>query len=215
MPIRVLIVDDEALVRTGLRLILEREPDIEVVAEAHDGYAALNAVPVHAPDVVLMDIHMKGLDGLQTSERLLAQKNPPKIVMLTTFDHDDHVRDALAMGVSGFLLKDAPRDQLGTAVRVAAAGNAMLDPSVTRRVIAQFTSREGARRSYALDLLTERELDVMRLVAQGLSNNEIAARLVLSEATVKTHVSNTLGKLHLRDRTQIAVAAYESGLVRP
>lgn len=214
MTIRVLIVDDEALVRTGLRLILEREPDLEVVGEAEDGNAALHAVHVLAPDVVLMDIHMKGLNGLEAADRLLSQKNPPKVVMLTTFDHDDHVRDALAIGVSGFLLKDAPREQLGTAVRVAAEGNAMLDPSVTRRVIAAFTSREAARRQYPIELLTDREREVMRLVAQGLSNAEAAGRLVVSEATVKSHVSNALAKLHLRDRTQLAVAAYESGLVQ-
>lgn len=134
-------------------------------------------------------------------------------VMLTTFDHDDHVRDALAMGVSGFLLKDAPREQLGTAVRVAAAGDAMLEPCVTRRVIAAFTSRETARRQYPIERLTDRARDVVRLVAQGLSHAEAVGRLVVSEAMVKTHGSNALAKLHLRDRTQLAVAAYESGLV--
>ena len=213
--IRVLLVDDEQLIRTGLRMILEAEDDLEVVGSAVDGLDALAAVDRLAPDVVLMDIRMPRMDGLEATRRILSGPSQSRVVVLTTFDLDEHVFDALAAGASGFLLKDAPAHQLVDAIRAAAAGNALLAPSVTRRLIAQFT-RSRPRRSPAIAAdLTARETEVWQLVAEGLSNAEIAERLVIGEATVKTHVARLLAKLGLRDRVQAVVLAYECGLVHP
>jgi DNA-binding NarL/FixJ family response regulator len=213
--IRVLLVDDEQLIRTGLRMILEAEDDLEVVGSSVDGLDALAAVDRLAPDVVLMDIRMPRMDGLEATRRILSGSSQSRVVVLTTFDFDEHVFDALAAGASGFLLKDAPAHQLVDAVRAAAAGNALLAPSVTRRLIAQFTrSRPRPSPAIAVDL-TARETEVWQLVAEGLSNAEIAERLVIGEATVKTHVARVLAKLGLRDRVQAVVLAYESGLVHP
>jgi DNA-binding NarL/FixJ family response regulator len=213
--IRVLLVDDEQLIRTGLRMILEAEDDLEVVGSAVDGLDALAAVDRLAPDVVLMDIRMPRMDGLEATRRILSGPSQSRVVVLTTFDLDEHVFDALAAGASGFLLKDAPAHQLVDAIRAAAAGNALLAPSVTRRLIAQFT-RSGPRPSPAISVdLTARETEVWQLVAEGMSNAEIAERLVIGEATVKTHVARLRAKLGLRDRVQAVVLAYESGLVRP
>ena len=217
--ITTVIVDDERLLRTGFRVILEAEPDIAVIGEAADGRAALDVVRRRRPDVVLMDIRMPEIDGLQAAEQLLADPDVDSaVIMLTTFDLDRYVYDALRIGASGFLLKDTPADRLLDAVRVAAAGDALLAPVITRRLIAQFAS--VARSSAgevppALTELTEREVEVLRLVARGLSNAEIAAELVLTENTIKTHVAHVLSKLGLRDRVQAVVLAYESGLVIP
>jgi DNA-binding NarL/FixJ family response regulator/class 3 adenylate cyclase len=217
--ITTVIVDDERLLRTGFRVILEAEPDMTVIGEAEDGRTALDVVRRRRPDVVLMDIRMPELDGLQAAEQLLADPQlDTAIVMLTTFDLDRYVYDALRIGASGFLLKDAPADRLLDAVRVAAAGDALLSPEITRRLIAQFTSAARVvptETPPALAALTEREVEVMRLMARGLSNAEIAAELVLTENTIKTHVAHVLSKLDLRDRVQAVVLAYESGLVVP
>ena len=217
--IATVIVDDERLLRTGFRVILEAEPDITVVGEAEDGRSALDVVRRRRPDVVLMDIRMPELDGLQAAEQLLADPElDTAVIMLTTFDLDRYVYDALRVGASGFLLKDTPADRLLDAVRIAAAGDALLSPQITRRLIAQFTSsaRPAATEvSAALGDLTERELDVLRLIARGLSNAEIAAELIVTENTIKTHVAHVLSKLGLRDRVQAVVLAYESGLVTP
>ena len=216
MTIRVALVDDEAMVRVGLRMVLSAEADIEVVGEAADGGAAVAMAEETRPDVVLMDVRMPRVDGLEGSRRVLAALPGTKVVVLTTFDEDAFVEGALRAGVSGFLLKVAPPERLIDAVRTVAAGGALLDPSVTVRVIESFTS--GAprplQREGELDVLTEREKDVLRLVARGMSNAEIAAELYLGETTVKTHVSSVLAKLGLRDRVQAVVAAYETGLVR-
>jgi len=216
MTIRVALVDDEAMVRVGLRMVLSAEADIEVVGEAADGGAAVAMAEETRPDVVLMDVRMPLVDGLEGSRRVLAAVPGTKVVVLTTFDEDAFVEGALRAGVSGFLLKVAPPERLIDAVRTVAAGGALLDPSVTVRVIESFTS--GAprplQREGELDVLTEREKDVLRLVARGMSNAEIAADLYLGETTVKTHVSSVLAKLGLRDRVQAVVAAYETGLVR-
>ena len=213
MTIKVLIADDQALLRTGFRMILESEPDLEVVGEASDGAEAVTAVLRLRPDVVLMDVRMPRLDGLAATRRLTGQT---RVLILTTFDLNEYVYEALRAGASGFLLKDAPADQLVTAIRVVAAGDALLAPSITRRLIEEFARRPPARsRPAALAALSPRELEVMRLVARGLSNTEIAGELVLGEATVKTHVSRILQKLGLRDRAQAVVAAYESGLLQP
>lgn len=214
MTIRVLLVDDEQLVRTGLQLILESQPDIVVVGTADDGSTAVAQALSLAPDVVVMDIRMRRTSGLDAARQILAQRPGVRIVVLTTFDHDEYVYDALRIGVSGFLLKDAPRDELIAAVRAASRGDALLAPGVTRRVMAEFAERSDRRRKHRVELLTPRELEVMGLVAQGLSNAEIAHALVLGEKTIKTHVSNVLMKLELRDRTQMAIAAYESGVAR-
>jgi DNA-binding NarL/FixJ family response regulator/class 3 adenylate cyclase len=217
--ITTVVVDDERLLRTGFRVILETEPDISVVGEAEDGRAALDVVRRRRPDVVLMDIRMPELDGLQAAEQLLADPGlETAIVMLTTFDLDRYVYDALRIGASGFLLKDTPADRLLDAVRIAAAGDALLSPQITRRLIAQFAlaARPAATEvPPALAELTERELDVLRLIARGLSNAEIAAELIVTENTIKTHVAHVLSKLGLRDRVQAVVLAYESGLVVP
>ena len=217
MTVRVVLVDDEAMVRVGLRMVLTAEPDIEVVGEAADGGAAVGVVAQTAPDVVLMDVRMPEVDGIEGARRVLAQSPEVKVVVLTTFDEDEYVEAALRAGVSGFLLKVAPPERLIEAVRTVAAGGGLLDPGVTRRVIESFAAAPPSRtaRSTALDALTSRERDVLALVARGLSNAEIAAELYLGEATVKTHVSSVLLKLGLRDRVQAVVEAYELGLVRP
>jgi DNA-binding NarL/FixJ family response regulator len=216
VTIRLLLADDQELVRTGFRLILNAEADLEVVGEASDGSRAVDAAAELRPDVVLMDVRMPGVDGIEATRRLgRMTPEPPRVLMLTTFDLDQYVYDALRAGASGFLLKDAPAVQLVDAIRVVAAGDALLAPAVTRRMIAEFARRPQPADEPALAELTGRELEVLRLVARGLSNSEIAAHLFLSEATVKTHVKRVLAKLRLRDRVQAVVLAYESGLVQP
>jgi DNA-binding NarL/FixJ family response regulator len=215
---RVLLADDEALVREGLRLILEREDDLEVVGEAVDGEDALREARVLQPDVVLMDLRMPRLDGVEATRRLAALAPPrPRVLVLTTFDGDEEVYRALRAGASGYLLKDVPRVQLTAAIRTVARGEALLAPAITRRFIERFVHRPppGVAVPDALRELTERELEVLRLVARGRSNGEIAAALHLSEATVKTHLAHVFSKLCLRDRVQAVVLAYESGLVEP
>jgi DNA-binding NarL/FixJ family response regulator len=215
-PIRVLVADDQQLVRAGFRVILESEPGIEVVAEAADGVAALEQVRATRPDVVLMDIRMPRLDGLAATERLMAGTDPPRVVVLTTFDQNEYVLRALRAGAYGFLLKDAPASRLVAAVRAAAGGDALIEPSITRRLVERFTASADEQTGVppVLHALTDRELEVLRVVARGLSNAEIAAELVVAETTVKTHVARILMKLGLRDRVQAVVLAYESGLVR-
>jgi DNA-binding NarL/FixJ family response regulator len=214
--IRVKIADDQALVRTGFRVILDAEPDLEVVGEAGDGRETVELVPQKRPDVVLMDIRMPNLDGIEATRRLTALPRAPRVLMLTTFDLDEYVYEALRAGASGFLLKDAGADELLHAVRVVAAGEALLSPSITRRLIADYARRPPAsEQPAALAELTPRELEVVRLLARGLSNGEIARELVLGEATVKTHVARVFQKLDLHDRAQAVVVAYESGLVQP
>lgn len=214
--IRVAIVDDQAMVRQGFAALLDAQPGIEVVGSAADGSEAVELVRRSRPDVVLMDIRMPNTNGLDATRAIHAMPGtPPRVIMLTTFDADEYVFSALRAGASGFLLKDATAEDLVAAVRVVAAGEALLAPSVTRRLIADYASRPARRSGAALSQLTERELEVVRLVATGASNAEIAEALFLSEQIVKSHVSRTLAKLGLRDRTQIVVAAYESGLVNP
>ncbi len=211
MSIRVLIADDEAMVRTGFRLVLDREDDLEVVGEADDGLEAVALTGTLAPHVVLMDVRMPNLDGIEATRRIAEADTEARVIMLTTFDEDEYVYDALRAGASGFLLKYAPADDLVTAIRVVAAGEAMLAPSITRRLIEDVTAKRG--RSGSLSSLTPREREVLQLVARGLSNAEIGAELFLSPATVKTHVARILEKLAVRDRVQAAAAAYESGLM--
>ena len=213
--IRVLLVDDQALIRTGFRMILDAEEDIEIVGESADGTQGVDSAKRLKPDVVLMDIRMPEMDGIEATRRITALEDGPKVLMLTTFDLDEYVYDALRAGASGFLLKDVRRDDLAHAVRVVAAGEALLAPSVTRRLVDEVVGRAGAPRPLPADLLTAREREVLQLLGRGLSNAEIAAALVVSEHTVKTHVSNVLGKLGLRDRVHAAIAAYEHGLVVP
>lgn len=216
MAIRVLIVDDQALVRAGFRMILEAQPDIQVVGEAEDGHKAIDAVRSLRPDVVLMDVRMPGLDGIEATRRLTAAGTAARIVILTTYDLDEYVFDALSAGATGFLLKHVPPEELVHGVRVAAAGDSLLAPSVTRRLIEEFArQRTPVRASKELDSLTDRERDVLRLLARGMSNPEIAAELHVGEATVKTHVAHVLDKLELRDRVQAVIYAYEVGLVKP
>ena len=213
--IRVLLVDDQPLVRAGLRTLLDEEADIEVAGDATNGEEAVAAVTALAPDVVFMDIRMPVLDGLEATRRITARGCAARIVILTTFDLDEYVFQALRAGASGFLLKDATGDEIVRAVRIAASGDALLAPSVTRRLIERFSGHTPSADAPHLRLLTERERDVLLLVARGLSNGEIAARLFLRETTVKTHVAHLLDKLELRDRVQAVVLAYESGLVEP
>ncbi|MGE0141364.1 MAG: response regulator [Ilumatobacteraceae bacterium] len=216
--IRVLLADDQAMVRAGFRMIIESEPDMCVVGEAADGQEAIEAVVRARPDVVLMDVRMPRMDGLEATARITALVDAPRVLMLTTFGAEDYVYSALRAGASGFLLKDAPAEQLIEAIRVVDRGDALLAPSVTRMLIADVARRPVADRSAAahgLDELTDRELEVMRLLARGMSNAEIAEALYLGEATVKTHVGRVLAKLDLRDRVQAVVVAYESGLVTP
>ena len=213
--IRVVLADDQELVRTGFAMILSAQPDIEVVAEASDGVAAVEAARTSSPDVVLLDIRMPRMDGLEAA-RLICGRTACRVVMLTTFDLDDYVYDALDAGASGFLLKDLRRDDLVNAVRVVARGDALLAPTVTRRLIADVVRhrpRVAAEPGDRLLALTERERDTLLLVARGLSNAEIARTLVVSEHTVKTHVSNVFAKLDLRDRVHAVILAYETGLV--
>ena len=212
--IRVVIADDQPLVRTGLRMILSTEADIEVVGEAANGAEAVEFCATQKPDVVLMDVRMPEVDGVEATRRLTESGDPPKILVLTTFDLDEVVYDALRAGASGFLLKDAPEQRLTTAIRVVAEGGSMFAPSVTRRLIEEFSGRPPARPNPDLGVLTERETEVLCQVARGLSNAEIAQALFVTENTVKTHVARVLMKLSLRDRVQAVVLAYESGLVR-
>jgi DNA-binding NarL/FixJ family response regulator len=215
--IRVLIADDQALVRGGFRLILEAQKDIEVVGEAQDGEDAFTQARELQPDVVLMDIRMPKMDGLEATRRLLSDGSESRVLVLTTFDADEYVYEAMRAGASGFLLKDVRPEQLADAVRVVASGDALLAPAITRRLIEDFMRRPapGSGKPPELSELSQRELEVLKLIAQGLSNAEIAASLFLSEATIKTHVTHILTKLRLRDRVQAVVLSYECGLVQP
>ncbi len=214
--IRVLVVDDQALVRAGFRMILEAEPDLEVVGEAADGLEAVAAVQRHRPDVVLMDVRMPNLDGIAATHRILAGGGAAKVLMLTTFDMDEYVFEAFRVGASGFLLKDVPPERLIAGIRAVASGEALLAPSVTRRLIEAFVRRQPARAlPPGIEELTAREREVLEMMARGLSNAEIAEAFVVSETTVKTHVSRVLDKLELRDRVQAVVFAYECGLLQP
>jgi DNA-binding NarL/FixJ family response regulator len=216
-PIRLLVVDDQELVRAGFRLLLEQPEDLVVVGEAEDGPGALAAVRATRPDVVLMDVRMPRMDGIVATRELLAALPQTRVIVLTTFDLDDYVYGALRAGASGFLLKSAPPETLIRAIRTVAAGDALLDPAVTRRVIERLSSlpEDGLRPPPELARLTEREREVLGLMARGLSNAEIAGTLVVSEATVKTHVARVLAKLQLRDRVHAVVYAYEHGICRP
>jgi DNA-binding NarL/FixJ family response regulator len=215
-PVRVVVADDHQVVRTGYAALLDSQPDFTVVGTACDGADAVRTCRALSPDVVLMDVRMPGMDGIEAT-RVLAGPDGPRVIVLTTFDLDEYVYDALRAGASGFLLKDVTAEHLFDAVRVVAAGEALLAPTVTRRLIGEFARQrpQTAPPTAALATLTPRETQVLRLVAEGLSNPEIAARLVVTEETVKTHVSRVLGKLGLRDRTQAVVTAYETGLVVP
>jgi DNA-binding NarL/FixJ family response regulator len=213
--IRVVLADDQPLVRTGLRMILSAEPDLEVVGEAADGAQAVAVCAESAPDVVLMDVRMPVMDGIEATAKVTAAADAPRVLVLTTFDLDEVVYDALRAGASGFLLKDAPEERLTTAIRVVADGGSLFAPSVTRTLIAEFARRSPAPPPGTLERLTDRETEVLRLVARGLSNAEIAGELFVTENTVKTHVARLLMKLGLRDRVQAVVLAYETGLVRP
>ncbi len=215
--IRVMLVDDQAMVRTGFRMILEAEPGITVVGEAVDGLDAVEMIDRARPDVVLMDVRMPRLDGIAACERICSSGSSARVMMLTTFDLDDYVHSALRAGASGFLLKDAPPEQLIEAIEVIAAGDALLAPSVTQALIDEIARRPvGQPDAFpGMSELTERELDVIKLMAKGMSNSEVAAALFLGEATIKTHVGRILAKIGARDRVQAVVAAYESGLVAP
>lgn len=221
--LRVVVVDDQALVRSGFAMILGVEPDLEVVGEASDGAAAVDVVTRLRPDVVLMDVQMPGTDGIEATREIVA-RDLAKVIILTTFDRDDYLVDGLRAGASGFLLKNAEPEKLVDAVRVVGNGHALLAPEVTRRVIERMTTpetthtpenRSAATQPKELDLLTNREREVLVLIGKGLSNGEIATELFVGEATVKTHVSNVLAKLHLRDRVQAVVLAHEAGLLHP
>ena len=217
--IRVLLVDDQSLVRVGFRMILQDEADIEVVGEAADGQAAIEAAAIHRPDVIVMDIRMPVLDGIAATRAIVhdGAAPRPRVLVLTTFDADEYVVDALRAGASGFLLKDVTPTDFVNALRIVAAGEALLSPAVTRRLLERFAARlprADTTRAAALRTLTDREVEVLKLIARGFSNREIAEQLVLAEPTVKTHVSHVLEKLDLRDRAQAVVLAYEAGLVR-
>jgi DNA-binding NarL/FixJ family response regulator len=215
--IRVFIADDQALVRGGFRMILDAQPDMEVVGEAQDGKEALRMVAELRPDVILMDIRMPEMDGLETTRRIVIDENAPRVLMLTTFDMNEYVYEAMKSGASGFLLKDVKPEQLADAVRTVAAGDSLLAPAITRRLIEEFVRRPppGSTAPPELETLTDRELEVLKLIAKGYSNEEIAKELFVSMATVKTHITHILMKLDLRDRVQAVVLAYESGLVQP
>jgi DNA-binding NarL/FixJ family response regulator len=219
MTVRVLVVDDQALVRAGFRMILEAHDDMDVVGEAADGRQAVALARAHAPDVILMDVRMPGMDGIEATRAVVAEQPATRVLVLTTFDLDEYVYDALRAGASGFLLKDVARDDLLAAVRVVARGDALLAPSVTRRLLADFIRHRptppGTTDEAALDVLTARERDTLQRLARGLSNAQIAADLVVSEHTVKTHVGNVFLKLGLRDRVHAVIWAYEHGVVRP
>jgi DNA-binding NarL/FixJ family response regulator len=217
MTITILVVDDEALLRGAFRTMLETEDDLEVVGEAADGREAIEQARLRKPDVVLMDVRMPEMDGIEATRRLLEHGPGPRVLILTTFDLDEYVYEAMRAGASGFMLKNSPPDQLAAAIRTVAAGDALLAPTVTRRLIEEFVRRPrvGTGEASELSELTERELGVLKLIARGHSNAEIAKLLIVSEATVRTHVNRILTKLGVRDRTQAAVRAYESGLVRP
>jgi DNA-binding NarL/FixJ family response regulator len=218
MSVRVLLADDQALVRSGFRMILESRPEIEVVGEAEDGFEAIEATRRLLPDVILMDVRMPNLDGVEATRRLVARGTESRILILTTFDLDEYVYEAIRAGASGFLLKDVRPQELVDAIHVVAKGDALLAPSITRRLLDRFAEQapqDRAKPPPQLESLTERELEVLKLVAKGWSNAELAEKLFLSETTVKTHVSSVLRKLGLRDRVQAVVVAYEAGLVRP
>jgi DNA-binding NarL/FixJ family response regulator len=211
VTIRVLVADDQSMVRAGFRMLLSREDDIEVVAEASNGLEAVGKAARLRPTVVLMDIRMPELDGLEATRQILAADDTARILILTTFDLDEYVYEALRAGASGFVLKDDPPEQLLTAIRIVAGGDALLSPAITKRVIKQFTRIPQPTPARELDELTERELDVFRLIARGLSNAEIGRELFISDTTVKTHITHILQKLKLRDRVQAVVLAYETG----
>jgi DNA-binding NarL/FixJ family response regulator len=217
MTIRVLLCDDQALVRGGFRMILEARPDLEVVGEAEDGLQAVELAGQTEPDVILMDVRMPNIDGVEATRRIVERGSGARVIVLTTYDLDEYVYDAIRSGASAFLLKDVQPTQLVEAIRIVAAGDALLAPSVTRRLLDKFArslpNRQPAPAS--LSTLTEREVEVLRLLASGLSNAELSERLFVSEATVKTHVSSLLRKLEVRDRVQAVILAYEAGLVRP
>ncbi len=217
--IGVLLVDDQAMIRQGLRLIIESEPDMRVVGEAADGSEAIDGVRLLRPDIVLMDVQMPGVDGIEATRRLLAERpdaGAPRVVMLTTFDLDEYVFEALRAGASGFLLKNAPAEDLVAAIRTIAEGDALLAPAVTRRVVEAFaTRRPTADVRRRIESLSPRERDVLRLAARGMTNSEIADDLVVGEATVKTHIGSILAKLGARDRVALVIAAYEAGVVEP
>jgi DNA-binding NarL/FixJ family response regulator len=218
MPVRVLVADDQAMVRGGFSMIIDAEPDMEMVGEADDGERAVRETARLHPDVVVMDIQMPNLDGVSATREILARVDPaPRILVVTTFDIDEYVYEALRAGASGFLLKNSPPEELVRAIRVLAAGDALLSPSVTRRLLEEFSRRPVAsgHTPKSLEDLTNREIEVLTLVARGLSNAEIAERLVVTTGTVKTHVARVLMKLDLRDRLQAAVLAYETGLIKP
>jgi DNA-binding NarL/FixJ family response regulator len=215
--ITILVADDEALLRGAFRTMLETEDDLKVVGEAADGKEAIEQARLRKPDVVLMDVRMPRLDGIEATRRLVKDGAGPRVLILTTFDLDQYVYDAMRAGASGFMLKNSPPDELAAAIRTVAAGEALLAPSVTRRLIEEFVRRPrvGSEGAAQLAELTDRELEVLKLIARGLSNSEIAEQLIVAEATVRTHVNRILTKLDLRDRTQAAVLAYESGVVQP
>jgi DNA-binding NarL/FixJ family response regulator len=214
--IGILLVDDQELVRTGFRVVLEAEPDLEILGEAADGFAAVEAAQTSRPDVVLMDIRMPNLDGIEATRRIASTEGSPRVLILTTFDLDDYVYEALRAGASGFLLKDARADELCDAVRTVAAGDALLSPAITRKLIESYTRRPRPTAApETLGELTPRELEVLRLVARGMSNSDIARQLVVGDATIKTHVARIFSKLDLHDRAQAVVLAYESGLIQP
>ena len=214
--IRVLLADDQALVRAGFRMILKTEPELEVVGEAADGGEAVDLARALRPDVVLMDVRMPDVDGIEATRRIVdGADGAPRVLVLTTFDLDEYVYEALRAGASGFLLKDAPEDRLLAGIRIVCDGGSLFAPAVTRRLIERFVQRPPQEPPQALTELTPREVEVLRLLARGFSNAEIAAEFVVSEHTVKTHVAHVLRKLSLRDRVQAVVLAYESGLVRP
>jgi DNA-binding NarL/FixJ family response regulator len=212
VTVRVLVADDQSMVRAGFRMLLSGEPDIEVVAEASNGVEAVDKAARFAPTVVLMDIRMPELDGLEATRRILASDDSARVLILTTFDLDEYVYEALRAGASGFVLKDDPPEQLLDAIRIVARGEALLSPAITKRVIEKFATISHPQPPSGLDDLTERELDVFRLITRGMSNAEIGHELFISETTVKTHITHVLQKLGVRDRVQAVVLAYESGL---